>query len=119
MGEERAVSNVFHATAAYDWFPRVAEELELLEAGMRSWRTDAAERLRAISDRRANLTSEDGELLAVVAVELAAEEDEGALQCSLVTWRTLAADDLSALAQLLRGKGSAPAGRDVSLARDA
>jgi hypothetical protein len=103
--------NACRVKEAFDWFPRVAEELELLEAGVRSWRTGAAEHLRAVADRRADLTSEDGELLALVAVELAAEEDESALQLGLVTWRTIAADELAALARVLRDTAVTPVGQ--------
>lgn len=102
MTEESPLLNASRATAA-DWFPRVAEELELLEAGPASWRSDAANRLRSIGQGRTDLAADDGDLLALVAVELAAEEDEGALESGLVTWRTLAADELAELAQLLRG----------------
>jgi hypothetical protein len=90
------------ATRAHDWFPRVADELLLLEPGVRSWRIDAATRLRALAEKEAELSPADGDLLTLVAAELAADEDEGALELGLVTWRTLAADELSALAITLR-----------------
>ena len=89
-------------TGARDWFPRVADELLLLEPGIQSWRSDAAARLRALGERGAEILPGDGDLLALIAAELAADEDEGALELGLVTWRTLAADDLSALAVALR-----------------
>jgi hypothetical protein len=92
---------------ALDWFPRVAEELEILEAGDRTWRSDAADRLRAVVDDGALLTPEDGDVLALVALELVGEEDEGALDQGLVTWRSLAADELADLGEALRG-GLAP-----------
>jgi hypothetical protein len=110
MTEEAVLRNASHGTAAYDWFPRVADELELLEAGPRSWRTAAAERLRAVAHCREGLRRDDGALLAVVAVELAAGEDEGALANGLVTWRTLAADELAELARSLRPEAVIAAG---------
>ena len=88
---------------AVDWFPRVAEELELLEVGAQSWRSDSAERLRLVATDARMLTPLDGETLAVIALELAAEEDQVALDQGLVTWRTLAANELSVLAETLRG----------------
>jgi hypothetical protein len=88
--------------AAVDWFPRVAEELELLEVGAQSWRSDAAERLRLVAADVQILTPADGETLALIALELAAEEDQAARDQGLVTWRTLAANELSALAETLR-----------------
>jgi hypothetical protein len=90
-------------TAAFDWFPRVSDELELLEAGERSWRSDAADRLRALLEQPAQIDRSDGELLAVVALELSGEEDEGALKQGRVTWRSLAADECAELAAALRG----------------
>lgn len=101
-----AVTGRLHSQAV-DWFPRVAEELEMLEAGERTWRSDAADRLRAVVGDGAPLTPEDGDVLAVVALELVDEEDEGALDQGLVTWRSLAADELADLAKALRG-GLAP-----------
>ncbi len=89
-------------TAAYDWFPRVADELELLDAGVRSWRSRSADRLRALACGTAEIVGEDGDLLGMVAAELAGEEDKGALDAGLVTWRTLAADELAELAIALR-----------------
>lgn len=91
------------STGAFDWFPRVADELELLEAGERSWRTDAAERLRALLEQPAQIDRRDSDLLAVVALELSGEEDEAALQQGRVTWRSLAADECAELAAALRG----------------
>jgi hypothetical protein len=75
--------------AAIDWFPRIAEELELLEAGERSWRNDAADRLRALIDQPGEIGHSDGDLLAVVALELAGEEDQTAIRQGRVTWRSL------------------------------
>jgi hypothetical protein len=83
---------------ALDWFPRVAEELEMLESGERTWRSDAADRLRAVVRNGAPLSAADGNVLAVIALELVAEEDEGALNRGLITWRSLAA------ANALRGE---------------
>jgi hypothetical protein len=88
---------------AVDWFPRVVEELEILETGERTWRSDAAERLRAVVGDGAPLTAADGNILAVIALELVAEEDEGALNRGLITWRSLAANELADLANALRG----------------
>jgi hypothetical protein len=102
MSQQSAVVNGRCTTAAFEWFSRVAEELELLEAGERSWRSDAADLLRAILDQRKTMTAENGELLAVVALELVGEEDRAALDHGLVTWRSLAADELSELAKSLR-----------------
>jgi hypothetical protein len=82
---------------AFDWFSRVAEELELLDTGMKSWRTRAAVRLRTIAADNSEMEREDAELLALIAAELLGEEDEGALDLGLVTWRTLAADEIRAL----------------------
>jgi antitoxin (DNA-binding transcriptional repressor) of toxin-antitoxin stability system len=90
------------STAAFDWFPRVADELEMLEAGVRSWRSNAADLLRAVHDEHATLTAEDGDVLALVALELANEEDQAALDQGLVTWRSLAADEVSELSTALR-----------------
>ncbi len=102
MTQRIALVNGRCSTAAFDWFPRVAEELEMLEAGARSWRSDAADHLRALVDEHATLTAEDGDLLALVALELANEEDQAALDQGLVTWHSLAADELSVLAAALR-----------------
>ena len=107
MGERSTLLNGHCSTVACDWFPRVAEELEMLEAGERSWRSEAAERLRAIAQESASLTADDGELLAVVALELSGEEDQAALDQGLVTWRSLAADELSELAKTLRANAAA------------
>lgn len=98
---------------AVEWFPRVAEELELVEAGEQSWRSDAAKRLRLIAADALMLTPTDGETLAVIALELAAEEDQAALDQGLVTWRTLAANELSELAERLRD-ASPPVVRDTA-----
>ena len=87
---------------AEDWFPRVAAELELMEVGDRSWRREAADYLRAVAERRVTLTTQDGDLLAIVALELAGEEDQAALDQGLVTWRSLAADECAELARILR-----------------
>lgn len=90
------------ATTAIEWFPRVAEELGVLdEAGERSWRSEAAARLRAVVDEHLPLTREDGKMLSVVALELVGEEDEAALDHGLVTWRSLAADEFADLARIL------------------
>lgn len=48
------------------------------------------------------MTAEDGETLAVVALELESDEDQGALDKGLVTWRSLAANELADLARVLR-----------------
>lgn len=93
-----------HATAAVDWFPRVAAELELLDGGAATWRQPAAERLRAVAAGGADVTPDVADLLALVAAELLGEEDEGALDRGLVTWRTLAADEIARLASALRAK---------------
>jgi hypothetical protein len=95
------VNGICNATA-FDWFPRVADELELLEAGDRSWRSQAADRLRALLDQPTKLGRGDGDLLAVVALELSGEEDAAALKQGRVTWRSLAADDCAELAAALR-----------------
>jgi hypothetical protein len=95
--------------SAHDWFPRVADEIELLEAGTTSWRSAAADYLRAVAMGCLPLEPADGPLLAMIAAELRSEEDEGALEIGLATWRTLAADDIGALADGLRGARSAPA----------
>jgi hypothetical protein len=97
-----ALVNGTCSTVAFDWFPRVADELELLEAGERSWRSDAAERLRALLEQPTELDRGDGELLAVIALELSGEEDEAAIKQGLVTWRSLAADECAELAAALR-----------------
>jgi hypothetical protein len=98
----KGVTNISGSITAFDWFPRVAEELELLEAGSRSWRSDAAMRLRALLDQPADLGRGDGDLLAVVALELSGEEDQAALKVGRVTWRSLAADECAELANALR-----------------
>jgi hypothetical protein len=43
-------------------------------SGERSWRSDAADRLRALLEQPAQIDRSDGELLAVVALELSGEE---------------------------------------------
>jgi len=106
MVEQSALLNGQCRTVACDWFPRVAEELEMLEASERSWRSNAAERLRAIAEEGASLSAEDGELLAVVALEIVGEEDQAALDQGLVTWRSLAADELCELANALRASAA-------------
>jgi hypothetical protein len=105
MVEQLALTNGRHRVAAGDWFPRVADELEMLEAGEPSWRTDAATRLRTLADRRQDLSPDDGELLALIALELVGEEDQAALDQGLVTWRSLAADELADLAEALSPEG--------------
>jgi hypothetical protein len=90
----------------------VADELEMFEAGERTWRSDAADRLRAVVGDGAPLAREDGDVLAVVALELVGEEDEGALDQGLVTWRSLAADELADLAKALRSR-PAPGDEDT------
>jgi hypothetical protein len=102
MTELRARVNGNCQTAAFDWFPRIADELELLEPGEPSWRSDAADRLRALLEQPARLAERDGNLLAVVALELVGEEDQAALDAGLVTWRSLAADECAELADTLR-----------------
>lgn len=91
--------------SALDWFPRVAEELRMLETAEPSWRGEAAERLDAIAQGDA-LSVTDGDLLTMIALELVGEEDQIALDQGLVTWRSLAAGELSDLACALR-EGSA------------
>jgi hypothetical protein len=103
LGREAPVLRAPATECAYDWFPRVADDLELLEAGIRSWRGEAAHHLRAIAAGHRELSSADRPLLALIAAELRCEEDEGALELGLVTWRTLAADEISALAETLVG----------------
>jgi hypothetical protein len=99
----------FKTQTACDWFPRVADELELLETGVGSWRVRAAERLRAVVAGDRQLTPEEGAFLALIAAALHGEEDEGALELGLVTWRTLAADEIGALAGELRAAAPTPA----------
>src|SRR3954451_7612739 len=102
LGREAPVLRTPARECAYDWFPRVADDLELLEAGVQSWRSEAAHCLRAVAACRRELSPADGPLLALIAAELRGEEDEGALELGLVTWRTLAADEIGALADTLR-----------------
>lgn len=102
MAHASAVLETTDVVAAFDWFPRIAEELELLEAGERSWRSNGADRLRALLIQPTDLERRDGELLAMVALELAGEEDQGAIKQGLVTWRSLAADECAELAAALR-----------------
>jgi hypothetical protein len=102
MAQGSELVNGTSNVTAFDWFPRVADELELLEAGDRSWRSQAADRLRALLDQPAKLGLGDGNLLAVVALELSGEEDAAALKLGRVTWRSLAADDCAELAAALR-----------------
>jgi hypothetical protein len=92
------------AWEAYDWFPRVAAELESLEAGSLTWRSSAAMRLRLLVGQRLRLTPEDREMLALVALELVGEEDQLALERGLATWRTLAADELADAADATRSR---------------
>ena len=106
MAEGHALVQLTDRTTVFDWFPRVAEELELLEAGERSWRSDAADRLRALLEQPTELDGTDGDLLAMVALELAGEEDQAALKQGRVTWRSLAADECAGLAAALRGSAS-------------
>jgi hypothetical protein len=73
---------------------RVADELEMLEAGVSSWRTQAADRLRTLAAGTEVVTTGDAPLLLLIAAEVRREEDEGTLRLGLVTWRTLAATTL-------------------------
>jgi len=106
MVEQDVLVNGRRSAVASDWFPRVADELEMLEAGEPYWRSDAAERLRGLADQSLSLSAEDGDLLALVALELVGEEDQAALDQGLVTWRSLAADELADLAKTLRAEHS-------------
>lgn len=98
----------------HSWFEEVAEFLRRLDIGRgRTWRSDASERITALSRRwqksseegreaTLRLTAADGRMFAHIAFELVAEEDPRALAAERVTWRSIAADDLTAIADRVR-----------------